>query len=88
LPVGGRNTDGLIRQFFTTYGRLRTEFQEGGMPVTAVRVLRQHCPLLNAALEHVHVLECTLEAAEHYRVHLRGGPAPPPVPGANKTAAE
>src|ERR671929_188911 len=38
LPVGGGDTDRLIRQFFTTHACLRAEFHEGGMPVTAIRV--------------------------------------------------
>src|SRR5215813_14461723 len=50
LPVGGRNTNQLIQQFFTTHVCLRAEFHEGGMPVTAIGVLRQHCPTRNAAL--------------------------------------
>jgi len=68
LPVGGRDIDSRIWQFFLTYERLQAEFHAGGMPVTAIYVLRQHCPPLNAALEHV------------YRLDLRGGPAPPPDP--------
>jgi hypothetical protein len=78
LPVGGRNTDDLIRQFFHTHPCLRAEFQAGGMPVTAIRVLRQACPPHNPALEYVAYLECTLANGEHYRVHVTGGPAPPP----------
>src|SRR5262245_4022540 len=37
LPVGGRDTNRLIQQFFTTYACLRAEFRDGGMPVTAIR---------------------------------------------------
>lgn len=77
LPVGGRNTDQLIRQFFTTHGCLRAEFQESGLPVRAVQVLRQLCPPLNAALEQVQVLECALADTDHYHVSLTGGPLPP-----------
>jgi hypothetical protein len=77
LPVGGRNTDTLIRQFFTTHTCLRAEFQEGGMPITAIRVLRRSCPAHNAALEHVVYLECTMNHGAAYHVHLTGGPAPP-----------
>jgi hypothetical protein len=77
LPVGGQHTDERIRQFFTAYRCLRADFQEGGMPVTAIRVLRQSCPLHNAALQHVASLECTLNGSAPYHVQLRGGPAPP-----------
>lgn len=79
LPVGGRETNRLIQQFFTTHACLRAEFHEGGMPVTAIRVLRQRCPTLNATLARIHSLECTLESQEHYRVSLVGGPTPPAV---------
>jgi hypothetical protein len=80
LPVGVRNSDQRIQEFFTTYVRLRTEFQEGGMPVTAIRVLQQRCPALNAALAYVHWLECTPDDQEqYYQVQLAGGAAPPPV---------
>ncbi len=85
LPVGGRNTDQRIRQFFLTYERLQAEFHEGGMPVTAIHVLRQRCPALNAALEHVHILECMTAAQDTYSVQLLGGPAPPPDPHNKKT---
>ena len=80
LPVGGRDIDARIQQFFVTYERLQAEFQEGGMPVTAIYVLRQRCPQLNAALEHVHLLECTVHEPQEYRIDLHGGPAPPPDP--------
>ena len=80
LPVGGRDIDARIWQFFLTYERLQAEFHEGGMPVTAIYVLRQRCPQLNAALEHVHLLECALHEQHEYRVDLHGGPAPPPDP--------
>lgn len=84
LPVGGQHTDQLIRQFFTTHGRLRAEFQAGGMPVTAIRVLRQYCPPLNAALEQIQVLECALATPQGYSVSLAGGPAPPSAPGVSE----
>ncbi len=77
LPVGGRDTNRLIQQFFTTHACLRAEFHEGGMPVTAIRVLRLHCPALNAALERIHCLECAAAAQDVYHVLLLGGPAPP-----------
>jgi hypothetical protein len=80
LPVGARDTDARIRQFFITYQRLQAEFHEGGMPVTAIYVLRQRCLQLNAALEHVHLLECAVHEPHEYRVDLLGGPAPPPDP--------
>jgi len=80
LPVGGRDTNRLIQQFFTTHTCLRAEFHDGGMPVTAIRVLRLHCPTLNATLERIHRLECTAEAQGVYHISLLGGPAPPPVP--------
>src|SRR5262252_2275993 len=79
LPVGGRDTNRLIQQFFTTHACLRVEFHEGGMPVTAIRVLRLHCPALNAALERIHWLECAA-AQDVYHVLLLGGPAPSLVP--------
>lgn len=79
LPVGGRHSDQRIREFFAMYARLRTEFQEGGMPVTTIHVLQQRCPTLNAALEHVHWLECTSDdQKQYYHVQLVGGAAPPP----------
>ena len=78
LPVGAHNTDQRIQQFFATHARLRVEFRDQGMPVTAINVLRQRCPTLNAALEHVHLLECTPESQTCYRVALTGGPAPAP----------
>jgi len=80
LPVGGRDTNRLIQQFFTTHTCLRAEFHDGGMPVTAIRMLRLHCPTLNAALERIHRLECTADAQGVYHISLLGGPAPPPVP--------
>jgi hypothetical protein len=83
LPVGGRDTNRLIQQFFTTYVCLRAEFHEGGMPVTAIRVLRLHGPGLNAALERIHCLECAVAAPDVYHVLLLGGPAPAPEPSAS-----
>lgn len=79
LPVGGRYLDKRIQEFFAAHVWLRTEFQEGGMPITAIHILQQRCPTLNAALEHVHRLECTADEQAFYRVHLTGGPAPPPA---------
>ena len=79
LPVGGRDINRLVQQFFTTYACLRAEFHNGGMPVTAIRVLRLHCPTLNAALERIHRLECTADAQGVYHVSLLGGPASPPA---------
>ena len=80
LPVGARNTDERIRTFFLAHASLRAAFHEGGMPVTAVNVLRQRCPALNAALEHVHLLECWHDGREAYVVQLTGGVAPPLEP--------
>jgi hypothetical protein len=77
LPVGGRQIDQHIRNFFTANERLQATFQEGGMPVTAIFVLQQLCPQLNAALEHVHRIECAIHDEHHYQVDLQGGPAPP-----------
>jgi hypothetical protein len=88
LPVGGRDINRLIRQFFLTNTCLRAEFQEGGMPVTAIRVLRLHCPALNTALERIHCLECAAAAQDVYHISLLGGPAPPPVPPATLTRPE
>jgi len=82
LPVGGRDINRLIQQFFTTHACLRAEFHDGGMPVTAIRVLRLHCPTLNAALERIHCLECTADPQGLYHVSLLGGPVLPPVPSA------
>jgi hypothetical protein len=82
LPVGGRDLNRLIQQFFTTYACLRAEFHDGGMPITAIRVLRLHCPTLNAALERIHHLECAADAQGVYHVSLLGGPALPSVPPA------
>jgi len=79
LPVGGRDINRLIQQFFTTYACLRVEFRDGGMPVTAIRVLRLHCPALNAALKRIHCLECAAVAQDVYRILLLGGPATPSV---------
>lgn len=80
LPVGGRQIDQHIRNFFTANERLQATFQEGGMPISAIFVLQQRCPQLNAALEHVHRLECAIHDEHHYQVDLLGGPAPPPDP--------
>jgi hypothetical protein len=80
LPVGGRDTNHLIQQFFTTHACLRAEFHAGGMPITAVRVLRLHGPALNAALERIHYLECAAAAQDIYHVLLHGGPVSSPVP--------
>lgn len=77
LPVGGSEMDQLIRAFFSTHTTLRAEFQQGGMPVTAIRVLRQYCPPLNAALERVYCLECTSEDTTGYRVTVLGSATPP-----------
>ena len=85
LPVGGRDLNRLIQQFFTTHACLRAEFHDSGMPVTAIRVLRLHCPTLNAALERIHRLECAADAQGVYHVSLLGGPASPPVPSAGKS---
>jgi hypothetical protein len=87
LPVGGHNTDQLIQHFFTTHGCLRVEFQEGGMPVAAVRVLRQLCPSRNVALEQVQFLECVGNATAPYRVSLTGGLLPPPAAPHNTSAS-
>ena len=78
LPVGGRETNQLIQQFFTTHVCLRAEFHEGGMPVTAIRLLRQHCQPLNAVLTHIYSLECTHDAQGGYHIALTGGSAPQP----------
>lgn len=80
LPVGGRQIDQHIRNFFTSHVRLQAMFQEGGMPVTAIFVLQQRCPQLNAALEHIHQIEFAIHDEQHYQVDLQGGPAPPPDP--------
>jgi hypothetical protein len=88
VPVGGRDIDRLIQQFFLTYTCLRAEFQEGGMPVTAIRVLRLHCPTLNAAMERIHHLECAAVTQDVYHISLLGGPAPPPAPPATLTLPE
>jgi hypothetical protein len=88
LPVGGRDLDRLIQQFFLTYACLRAEFQEGGMPITAIRVLRLHCPALNAALERILCLECAAAAQDVYHLSLLGGPAPPSGPPTTLTLPE
>ena len=75
--MGARDTDHRIQAFFATYERLQAAFHEGGMPVTAIHTLRQRCPQLNAALEYVHLLECTRDGHDRYRIDLVGGPAPP-----------
>jgi len=86
LPVGGRQIDRHIRDFFITHERLQVTFQEGGMPITAIFVLQQRCPTLNVALEHVHRIECAIYDEHDYRVDLQGGPTPPPEP--NQRASE
>jgi len=81
LPVGGRETQRLIEQFFTTHACLRAEFHKGGMPVTAIWVIRQRCPTLNAALARIDRLECAHNGQGGYQISLTGGPAPqPPLP--------
>jgi len=81
LPVGGRETHRLIQQFFTTHACLRAEFHNGGMPVTAIWILRQRCPTLNAALACIDSLECAHNGQGGYQISLTGSPAPqPPLP--------
>ncbi|MGE3541803.1 MAG: hypothetical protein AB7N91_30825 [Candidatus Tectimicrobiota bacterium] len=80
LPVGGHNIDTLIQRFFRNTLVLRAEFHQGGMPVTAIRVLRQYCQPLNMALERVHSLECRQDGVATYQVEVRGGPTPPGLP--------
>ena len=77
LPVGGRHTEQRIQEFFTRHTVLRAEFYQGGMPVTAVRVLRQHCLPLNGALERVYSLECRHATATAYQIAVVGGLTPP-----------
>lgn len=88
LPVGGRNTDLLIRQFFASHQCLRAEFQDTGMPVTAIYVLRQHCPARNVALERIQYLECTLDDPQGYSLLLAGGPVPPGEPDTSGTGGD
>jgi hypothetical protein len=88
LPVGGRDLNRLIQQFFITHACLRAEFQEGGMPVTAIRVLRLHCPARNVALERIHCLECAAATQDVYHLSLLGGPAPLPGPTTTLTLPE
>src|SRR5215471_10484537 len=76
LPVGGRETNRLIEHFFTIYACLRAEFHEGGMPVTAIRVLRQHGPTLPAVLTHIYSLECAPDDQGGYQIALTGSAAP------------
>ena len=76
LPVGGRETNRLIEQFFTIHACLRAEFHAGGMPVTAIWVLRQHGPTLHAVLTHIASLECTPDGQGGYQIALTGGAAP------------
>lgn len=78
LPVGARDTDRRIQTFFSTYERLQAVFHEGGMPITAIHILNQHCPQVNTALAHVYLLECSLDGYDRYRIDLTGGPTPPP----------
>jgi len=76
LPVGGRETNRRIEQFFTIHACLRAEFHEGGMPATAIRVLRQHGPTLPAVLTHIYSLECAPDGQGGYQIALTGGAAP------------
>lgn len=78
LPVGGRNLDALIQQFFTDHTCLRAEFQEAGMPSTAIHVLTQHGLVDHPTLERIHMMECARLNDTMYRIALSGGPAPPP----------
>src|SRR5262245_1745116 len=78
LPVGGREVHRLIQQFFTTHACLRAEFHKGGMPVTAIWVLRQCCPTQNAALACIDSLECAHNGQGGYQISLTGSPAPQP----------
>jgi hypothetical protein len=78
LPVGGQDTDGRIRQFFTTHKQLRVVLQAWGMPVRAVQVLQQQCAVHNAVVEQVQLLECTWDSdLQAYVVTVTGGPLPP-----------
>jgi len=80
LPVGGRDMNRHIEQFFTIHACLRAEFHQGGMPITAIWVLRQRCPELNPALGRVYSLECTPRHQGIYQIAISGGPEPPPPP--------
>src|SRR5207237_6252506 len=80
LPVGGRDTNRLIQQFFTTHACLRAEFHAGGMPVTAIRLLRHHGPTVNAALTHLHSLEFAHDGQGCHQITRTGGWAPPRPP--------
>jgi hypothetical protein len=88
LPVGGRHIDQLIRQFFISHARLRAEFQDTGMPVSAIHVLHQRCPARNAALERIRYLECALDDPLGYSLLLTGGPAPPCASEARRAQPE
>ncbi len=88
LPVGGRDTNRLIQEFFQTHVTLRAEFQQGGMPVTAIRVLRQYCLPLDETLARVHTLECAYDVSAEYRVAVVGGATPPGWQPPQQTADE
>jgi hypothetical protein len=78
LPVGRKDTDGLIQQFFVTHKQLRVLFRSWGMPVRVVQVLRQQSAVHNAAVEQVQSLECSWESQHNaYVVLVTGGPVPP-----------
>jgi hypothetical protein len=77
LPVGGRDLNQRIVHFFTLHACLRVEFHEGGMPLTAIRVLRLQSGALPTALVCVYHLECTVDDHGAYYLLLCGGPAPP-----------
>lgn len=86
LPVGGRNVDQLIRQFFVSHQRLRAEFHDTGMPVAAIHVLHQRCLPHDTRLERVQYVECSLHDPFGYSLLLAGGPAPADEPAADGTA--
>lgn len=82
LPIGGRQLDARIRQFFVTHGALRALFQGDGMPLYAMYLMHDYTEQFPEGLARILQFDCTLHTETLYRVILHGGPEPPapPVP--------
>ncbi len=80
LPIGGRQLDARIRQFFVTHGHLRAIFQEGGMPLYAIYVMQHYSAQFPQELARIVQLDCTFHTDGSYQVTLLGTPEPPVKP--------
>ncbi len=77
LPIGGRQLDERIRQFFITHGHLRAIFQEGGMPLYAIYLMQHYAAQFPQGLARIVQLDCTLQTDGSYQVIVLGTLEPP-----------